>query len=398
MGSVNITLSNGNLGGTTQTQDGIVGMVMSGTGSGSFPFGEGVLLGSVKDAEALGMTAANNPLAHRNIKSFYGEAGEGAALYVLLVSDAYDLKSMCDPDNADGISKLIDYAEGKITVIGVACNDVAVFGADGDFSKGIDAITNMQTTLANYANKQWPMRGVVAMGSYLPEGVELNELDDVTLLNKNRVSALLGDTVADLPSIGAVSSALGLLMGRIARIPVQRKVSRVKDGPITLDQVYLGYDPTSGNMIKQEQVSDVVKEALQTNGYISFKKYEGKGGYYFTGDGTATAAEDDYSMLSRGRVIDKAQRIIYRTLVDEIDEEVPTVEGGKPDPDWCLWLENKIVTNLDQQMTSAGEIVAALCNIPRDQLITQDSQLDVVGSVRPLGYSTNIDVKLGYTL
>jgi hypothetical protein len=52
MGSVNITLANGQLGGTLQTNDGIAGLVVTGVTEGAYTVGTPILITSVASANA----------------------------------------------------------------------------------------------------------------------------------------------------------------------------------------------------------------------------------------------------------------------------------------------------------------------------------------------------------
>lgn len=60
MGTVNITLANGQLGTTLQTSDGICGLVVTGQTEGAYTVGTPILITSMATLAAAGITATNN--------------------------------------------------------------------------------------------------------------------------------------------------------------------------------------------------------------------------------------------------------------------------------------------------------------------------------------------------
>src|ERR1044072_4549048 len=116
---VKIVLQNGTLGSIVQTADGIAGIMLTGASEGDIDAGTPFVITSLTDAENQGLSEAGNPFAYKQIREFYNEAGEGALLYVLLVANTVTVASMADNTNANGAKKLLDYAGGKIRVLGV---------------------------------------------------------------------------------------------------------------------------------------------------------------------------------------------------------------------------------------------------------------------------------------
>src|SRR4051812_14314161 len=100
MGSVNISLANGQLGGTLQTNDGITGFVLTGISEGGgYTAGTPILVASMADVASAGITAANNPFAIKQLKEFYNQAGIGAQLYLMLVPPTMTVAEMADITN-----------------------------------------------------------------------------------------------------------------------------------------------------------------------------------------------------------------------------------------------------------------------------------------------------------
>src|SRR3954462_2823491 len=119
MGSVNITLANGQLGATLQTNDGIAGKVLTGVTEGIYTAGTPILITSMADVATAGITATGNAFAIKQLKEFYDQAGTGAQLFLMLVPATMTVAQMADNTNPNGAKKLLDYAAGKIKVLGL---------------------------------------------------------------------------------------------------------------------------------------------------------------------------------------------------------------------------------------------------------------------------------------
>ncbi len=385
--SVNIILANGQLGQATQTQDGIVGMVLTGAidGTGDYALGTPILITSNKGLTDAGITTDGNGFAVRQVADYYKEAGAGAQLYLMLVPNTLRVSDMADLENANGAKKLLDYAQGKIKVLGVMADEEAIGDVvieDGFNVDTFAALLNMQALCEQFAAQQTPLRGVVGVGSY--SGV-IGDLADLTSFTYNRVAALLGDTRSSR------NACMGLLLGRLASVPVQRKVSRVEDGALQTLTAYAGID------VPIEEVPYDLP-IIASKGYITFKQYPHLSGIFFSGDPMATLATDDYKMLARGRVIDKVHVMAYKTFVLKVDGEVPVdPTSGKMDALYCKQLEQDIENQINLTMTERGEISGVTCFVDPNQNVLANSEVAISLGIVPVGYSSTITVTLGFS-
>lgn len=388
MGNVNITLANGQLGTTLQTNDGITGLVVTGTTEDSYTTGTPVLVTSLAAAQGEGITETGNPFAWRQLSEYYDQAGTGAQLYLMLVPPTMTVAQMADYTNANGVKKLLDYADGKVKVVGLAPDDVAIGAAAGPITvtNGLNAdvytaVSRMDDNASNYFASHKPFRAIIGGTSY--SGVPA-ELTDMTLGNtSNRTSVLIGDTVA------GHGACVGLALGTIASIPVQRKISRVRTGPLSTVSAFVGTEPI--------EAAEESLPAIAERGYITFTKYANTSGYFFSGDPTCTSPTDDYAMLARGRVIDKAHILAYTTFVQVVDDEVPVNTDGTLDAGFCKWLSQQIVNQVNNTMTANKEISSVSCFIDPAQNILSTNNLNVVLSIIPVGYATRIEISLGFS-
>jgi hypothetical protein len=102
-------------------------------------------------------------------------------------------------------------------------------------------------------------------------------------------------------------------------------------------------------------------------------------------------------MLARGRVIDKAHILAYTTFVQVVDDEVPVNADGTLDAGFCKWLSQQIVNQVNNTMTANKEISNISCYIDPAQNILSTNLLNVVLSITPVGYATDIVVSLGFS-
>ncbi len=387
---VKISLQNGTLGSVVQTSDGIAGIVLTGVSEGDITVGDPFVIASLTDAENLGLTASGNAFAYKQIKEFYDEAGEGALLYVLFLDDTVTVDNMANGTNANGAKKLLDYAGGKIRLLGViydADDDEAITTTNGIDQLCYTAAANMQVLADAYAAKQTPFRGVVGgtgagLSGGTPGPLSSAALTDQTGSSYTRASILIGDTEAE------GDAALGLLLGRLAKVPVQRKVSRVKSGPLAA--VTEGYIGTT--LAEQYTTTGIIHDKA----FITLRTFPNKNGYFFANDFTCTPTTDDYHFIARGRVIDKAHVITYATFVEEVDEEVPVDESGKIAAGYAKYLEQKITNQLNLTMTANREVSAVSCFVDPNQNVISTNKVNVVLKIRPVGYASDIEVSLGF--
>lgn len=289
--------------------------------------------------------------------------------------------------------KLIQVANGRIRALAVAYEPAE--GYEATLANGLDndvilAATNGQA-LAEWATTQLyaPLFVVIAARGY--KKANLTSLPDLTTMSFNRVGLLIGDTVS-----GSEGAAIGLLAGRIAECPVQRHIGRVKDGALSVAEVYIDDEDPA--------IADV--ETLHDKGFITFRCFTGKSGYFFTDDSLACGDSDDYRSIARRRTIDKAYRIAYITMLENVNDEIPITNDGYLVPSVVKSWEAEMVAAIVNQMTAQGELGAdpddsadmgVQCYINPEQQIASTSRIAVQLKVKPFGYSKYIDVELGFT-
>lgn len=395
---VKIYFENGLLGATDASDDGVVGLIATGiaTYGESYPdgvkMGEPFLITQLKELEEKGVTEtpageSTNGLLYKTVKEFYEEAPNGTKLWIVVEANDTSLTGLLSTDG----EKLITAAGGALNVLMVNTQRSSDYsptrldGADSDVWNAMDAAQQIAEAATDdlYA----PLTVVLPVTYYTGQASALRNL---TTFANNRVAIVVGDTES-----GSETACVGLVAGRIASIPVQRSIARVKSGAISEDNLYLG-------TVAAENGQPAV---INDKGYICPRTFTGKAGYYWADDKLATAATDDYALIPRRRVIDKAYRIAYKTLVDELNEEIPVTDNGQIPASTVKALQNTVESAIENNMTVNGNLgndpsddtdTGVECYIDPAQNVVSTNQLKVSLRVKPYGYAKYIDVSLGF--
>ena len=381
---VKINLGNGNLGQTSITDDGIAGMILTGKAvDGTLELNKHYQLSSTRDLKGLGITEENNPLAAKEIKAFYAQAGDGAELHLLVVSEATTLATMCDPADGSPLRKLIDAAAGRIRLIGINKLTPAEYEADTTQGIDADAITaaaNAQQVAESYANQIRPFRLLLPAPAWTGTTENLYKPAESSY---NRVAFILA---SDGAIAGEYSAAVGMILGRAALMEPQQSIGRVKSGSLTPE----GYFTSGDNYLDKIGMA----ESLNDAGYIFFTSYTAKNGCYLNGDGMAAPASDDYGQLHLGRIIDKAMVIAYTTYISEILENIAVDEKGNLPVGACKnfegMIENAIAGNMGNKISSFTAYVDP------SQNILSTGKLEIDCKLVPLGVLREIQVNLSF--
>lgn len=401
---VKIDFANGAIGASEPMDDGVTGLIctavavtqtVDGGTDNVFALNTPYLITKLDDLVKKGVTSESsdvNATLYKAVKEFYDEAPEGSKLWIMGVADTVTIADIVDKTK-DNAKKLLVAANGTIRTLAVKIKDKSDYAPT--VTTGIDgtvraAITNAQA-LAEWATETLfaPVM-ILIEGRHYTGNAETLVSNPVNTGNNNRVGVVIGDTVAD--SKGA---AVGLLAGRIASIPVQRSVARVRTGSIVATTMYIG--GVAAELGNPETINDC--------GFICPRTFVGKGGYFWSDDKLAAEASDDYSLIPRRRVADKAYRITYSTLINEVAEEISVTDDGKISAPVVKAIQTAVESAIVNNMTSRGNLgndpsdpndMGVECYINPDQNIIATSRLDVQVRIKPHGYSKYINVSLGF--
>lgn len=377
---------NGQLGTVGESPDGLFALVYGAAAvTKKLELGKAYTLHSFDELAALGVTAENNPRLYKHVQDFYTEAEEGTKLVIYPVDKAKTFTELCDKDTGV-IKELIMAENGTLRGIFVAGDGreatVTTNGLDNDLFTALPKAQQLAewATVSLYA----PLFIILEGRGY--KGGVVKDLHKETY---NRVGVLIGDTVK-----ASEGAAVGLMAGRLATLPVQRNIARVKNGALKPIAMFLGEKPVEENA---SAVSD-----LYDAGYITPRKYVGKAGYFFTDDRLACEQTDDYAHITARRTIDKAYRIAYTALLDLMMDELAVNDDGTLRHGIIMAWQQMMENAVNRAMTAAGELSAdengAGCKayIDPKQNVLSTSKIELVLKVRPFGYARYVDVKLGF--
>lgn len=363
----------------------IPGMVLTGatvTGTNKVTVGVSYQIFSLEEAVTLGIEeTGTNAFAYKQIEAFYNEAKKGAELWFMLCTAATSMEDMADITKSFA-KKLLADASGKIRIMGF----VKKSGTGETITNGLDADVDLATVKAqalaeDYASRFFPVRCIISGNKF---NGTVADLKDYTNSELNKVSILLANTD------GSKEASIGLALGRLASIPTQRKISRVKDGPVEQFSAFF----TNGATV---ETLDTAWDAIHDKGYIFLRSFPNRSGYYFTGDGTLTGATDDFNSLARGLVMDEAILLAYSTLVDELSDEIPVTASGTIHPAIIKGWQNAIEREINGNMVEAGKLSGVRAYIDENQNVLATNNMDVALQLLPVGYSDFITVNIGFT-
>nr|DAE82094.1 MAG TPA: tail sheath protein [Caudoviricetes sp.] len=384
---IKISYLNGLLGTVGDSPDGLFAIVCgAAVVSSTFALEKAYSIRRPADLDALGVTAENNPRLYKHVSDFYSIAEEGTEVVVWGADKSAAMTALLDKTTGS-VRKLLEAEGGRLRGLFVALDGKTGTSSDNGLDEDVFTALPKAQELAEWStDEMYAPIFVVLEGRGYSDSESFTDLSEMT---DNRVGVLVGDTTRE--SEGA---CVGLLAGRLASIPVQRNIGRVRDGSLPATEMYIGAS-------KVETGMSVIEE-LYDKGYITPRKYTGRSGYFFTDDKLACDERDDYAHLANRRVIDKAYRITYDTLLDMMLDELEVNEDGTLQTGVVKSWQQTVEDKLNANMTAAGELSAgddgegAVCYIDETQNVLATSKVEVTVKVRPFGYARYIDVSLGF--
>ena len=386
---VKINFANGAISTVLPNADKVVGMIVSAVASGDFALGKAYCIYHLSEAIEMGLSKTANAYAYEQIRQFYAEAGEGAELWVYGVAKSVKPSQMLDKTGTHA-PDFIQQANGRLRVI-AACWDAsgaALTPTNGLDSDVLTAITKGQE-VAEWATDSYFAPLFVILNGYGYTHASASTMTDLTTMGNNRVAVFVGaiETEANL--------ALGLLAGKIAACDVQTHIGRVKDGAVNAEKAFIG----------AKDASVGANETLNNKGYITFRTFVGKSGYFFSDDHLATSPTDDYHSICNRRIIDKAFRVAYSSLLEKVNDEIPVTDEGTMPVSIVHALQGSVETAIINNMTAYGNLgvdpedsndTGVKCYIDPSQNVVVSSRLKVSVKVKPYGYAKYIETDLGF--
>ena len=384
--SVNITLSNGNLAQLLPGTDHISGLlVYQATLPSGFASDARIkVVGSISEAEALGITAggATTKHLHYQIRSFF-KIAPGALLYVGIYAipagahDFAEFTTMCRFSNKSikriGVLTPKAYDSAKVAALQVQCT--------------LMRTENTPTTAFLSADTS-----DVADFSSLADIRSGANIDVAVLVGQDGDKE--GATLSGAGALDMSITAMGYLLGVRARGPISSSIAEV--GAFNVN---VGVDmttPALGNGILVNTLSNAVLSALSDKGYIFLRKFEGNTGTFFSDSVNAAAATSDFNYIERTEVVNKVHRLAFQGLLPLLSSRIRVVDSKLVADDIASFQLG--VSNALQGMVNDGDISDFGIFIDPAQNVISTSTIAVVIQIVPVGIARTIAVNLGFAL
>lgn len=293
----------------------------------------------IKDAEAMGLTAAydytNDVRVHYHIAEFYRRRGEGTKLYLVMYSAS---ETMIDAFGDEYAKKAIIEANGEICQMGFAYNPASgysptyVDGLEADIRECIPAAQNFY----DWADETFrPVQIVLEGRGFNATGATALDLRNIStngvVLKAHKVSLCIGqdwDYAETLDDIGKQHAAVGTLLGDMATVAVNQNVGEVETREVS-DAVKVKF--LTCGLSNHKKLSEVENDlgTLDAKGYIFLIRYANYSGHFWNGDHTCTPVEVDSDgnmnefCIAYGRTMDKARKTLRTALLPKVKTVQP---------------------------------------------------------------------------
>lgn len=399
---INIEFQNGQLGQVVDLPDGVSGLLASAVAVGTtFLLNTPYQIKGMVDVAALGIIPdVNNYKLYKTLKEFYAEAGEGTELWLMGFAKTTKVSDWFTLDVGTGkapAEKLLDAANGKLKFLFTAFYPTAgyVVILNGSIDADVMVAVNLAQILAeSYTAKKYAPFFTIIEG-YAFDGNKV-ALGDLTTADFNRAMIVLGDTEKRTGVTASKGAAVGIVAGRLAKIQVHVNLGKVRDGALSNLTAFILDTPVESYDV----------EALHDKGYVTMRQHTGKSGYFFTDDPLACAIADDYHYANRRRVIDKAFRLAYASLLEFLLDDNTVNNDGTISPIYAKSIENEVESLIFSQMTANGELSfdptdakdrGVICTVDLTHNVTSTSKLKIAKlQVKTKGTNRWIDVPLGF--
>lgn len=361
---VYIEIVNGGLGGVQASLDGVAGLIFMNADTSVAGTADVFTAYSAADIEKEDIT---DDAVKAKCLRFYEEAGDGNELNVYVI----DSDESSPASYTAALTAFFAAFDKRVPVIGIET-------IGETFTASMEtAVTGLQTLMETQAARFKASVAVVAKNNW-------DELaTDLRSYKSNRVAvSIAGDA-------GFKNADAATLIGRLAKVPVQRNAGRVKNGSVNTDINGI----SNGD---KAELFESMWNTLDAAGFTFLRTYAGDVGFYFNNDHTCAPASDDFSSIARVRAIDKAVLLAYQVLVQEVNEEVKINSDGTMEAGYLSYIRGNVENTINTAMTANGEISGVSCTIDAKQNILSTNKLEVNIRIVPVAYAKEISVTIGF--
>ena len=374
--SINVIVNDFGITQVAPLNDGVVGIIVKGTKGTSQSYNTTYNIKSKAEYTNLGIT---DNVVNGIVDSIVANIGYN---FYLMTTDSASASDILDKTKTYA-KKLIDDSNGTIRLLACELSGTGkTYNTTGDKSipKEIGQAINKAQALADAYEDSSPFNIFISS-----DGIKLAETGTIaTYTDKNKVSLLTADAGANRNVV--CGSLLGSCVGRLSATEVQEKLSKVLNGNLT----GLSADIKIATASVQ---ADFVSKKI-----ISIVKRGDLAGFYANGDYTLADSNNNRNIVARGRVIDKAIRLIVGVLNREIDNDVKLNTDGTIDTLVAAGYEGSISSVLRLQMLINNNVSGFQVEVDKTNNVASTNQVNVSVNLSPIGYVGNLKITLGYNI
>lgn len=274
-----------------------------------------------------------------------------------------------------------------------------VYSANGssvaNINNDLDAI---QAVGASMSTLDQPAQ--VIYGSNMIGISDLTTLSNLGLRSDYYVSCIIGQDGANFGAqlclnTGLSVPCIGACLGTVSLAPVENCIANV--GLYNLSAGSELSVPAFANKVLVSSLPNSELVAIDSFRYIFLINKSGVSGTYFNDSYTACSPSNNFCYIERGRVIEKAQRIIYTSYLPLENSDLFLNADGTLTSTTIRVFTDALSPSLNQ-MVANSEISAYSILIDPRQNVQATSTINVTVQIVGVGIARNIVVNLGYVL
>lgn len=391
---ISISLGAGGIGAAATSKDGICGLLMQSANiSGGMQIDTNYKFTSLSDATDLGITAANDTSANESlyytIKEFFRINPQGTLYFRAVNKASVTLTQMLDTANTHA-SSLLDYAGGDIRILGAMLNpNYSTYSPTRTDALDSDVVTAVPKAQALAEARQTLNQPIeVIVGGHGVDLTTISSVKDWRATDNEFVSVVIGaENGKEIPAVGAT-------MGQASKIAVHESIGWVSIGNIQSDGTYVAAGFTDGNNINDHTSADW--DSLHDKGYIFVLSHQGKTGFFFNSGNTSVVATSDYAYLERNRVIHKAWRTVYSSLVDYINGPLYLQTDGTLTEASRQSIMKTAEAAIDRDLTNNGNISGRLVYIDPSTNVQTTNDIPVTVELVQVATNRKMTITIGF--
>lgn len=239
--------------GIAPSSDGIMGMVFKAVAvSNTFTLNTPYLLTQLSDLTALGVDAAydvtNKTAIYQQVSEFYAQAGAGALLWIYGISKATAFATFAASSAFNAFVAFTAQADpaNRVKMIGFCYDVPTALQTSADFPADVTAtITALQTAQQNLFQQGYQFSCIV-------DGYNMSSSVTPSTIGTQATNSAFAVSLCITGTQPNGVSAVGLALGRFARISIGHGFGAVEDGAVNTPTAYLTNSvnvPVSGTLI-----------------------------------------------------------------------------------------------------------------------------------------------------